>query len=78
MRRTPAAAGPIESAPRVGQDHIAAGAPFWCNTHGHGVPWLHVRFDETQKYAAFAPRGAITAASQSEWYERFFDGAFGS
>ena len=41
----------------------------WCNTHGHGVPWLHVRFDSRLKYSAFPPRGNITANSQAIWYK---------
>lgn len=49
----------------------------WCNTHGHAVPWLHVRFDPTHKYPAFPPHGAITAASQSGWYERWYEPVFG-
>ncbi|MEL7083477.1 MAG: hypothetical protein AAF268_15185 [Cyanobacteria bacterium P01_A01_bin.3] len=47
----------------------------WCNTHGHGVPWLHVRFDSTHKYASFPPYGAITSASQQDWYT-LYDRAF--
>lgn len=43
--------------------------PVWCNTHGHGVPWLHVRFDSRLKYSAFPPRGNITANSQAIWYK---------
>lgn len=43
----------------------------WCNTHGHGVPWLHVRFDSRLKYSAFPPRGNITANSQAIWYSIF-------
>ena len=56
---------------RVGElclDAIAQETPVWCNTHGHGVPWLHVRFDSRLKYSAFPPRGNITANSQAIWY----------
>ena len=45
----------------------------WCNTHGHGVPWLHIRFDKTQKYTSFPPRGNITKASQKQWYDIYQD-----
>ena len=45
----------------------------WCNTHGHGVPWLHVRFDSRLKYSAFSPRGNITANSQAIWYQIYAD-----
>ena len=41
----------------------------WCNTHGHGVPWLHVRFDSRLKYSAFPPHGDITANAQAAWYQ---------
>ena len=44
----------------------------WCNTHGHGVPWLHIRFDSRLKYAAFPPRGNITANSQAIWYQQIY------
>jgi len=45
----------------------------WCNTHGHGVPWLHVRFDSRLKYSAFPPRGNITANAQAIWYQIYED-----
>ena len=45
----------------------------WCNTHGHGVPWLHVRFDKRLKYASFPPRGSISANSQAVWYQQIYD-----
>lgn len=48
---------------------IAQKESVWCNTHGHGVPWLHVRFDSRLKYSAFPPRGNITANSQAIWYQ---------
>ncbi len=44
----------------------------WCNTHGHGVPWMHVRFDRTLKYTAFPPSGAIDATSQAFWYRQIY------
>ncbi|MGK7888496.1 MAG: hypothetical protein AB4042_04120 [Leptolyngbyaceae cyanobacterium] len=44
----------------------------WCNTHGHGVPWMHVRFDRSHKYTAFPPYGAITVVSQQQWYEGIY------
>ncbi|MCB9531027.1 MAG: hypothetical protein H6700_04610 [Myxococcales bacterium] len=62
---------------RLASQLIELGQTCWCNTHGHAVPWLHLRFDPTHKYPAFSPRGAITAASQSEWYARWYDPAFG-
>lgn len=49
----------------------------WCNTHGHGVPWLHVRFDSRLKYAAFPPRGSISANSQAIWYQRIYQPTLG-
>jgi hypothetical protein len=49
----------------------------WCNTHGHGVPWLHVRFDSRLKYAAFPPRGSISANSQAIWYQQIYQPALG-
>ena len=52
---------------------IAQEKPVWCNTHGHGVPWLHVRFDSRLKYSAFPPRGNITANSQAIWYRIYKD-----
>ena len=47
----------------------------WCNTHGHGVPWLHVRFDRRLKYSLFPPRGSISANSQAIWYQRIYSSA---
>ena len=52
---------------------IDAGQVSWCNTHGHGVPWLHVRFDPTLKYAAFKPRGRIDMESQNEWFKQYYE-----
>ena len=52
---------------------IAQKKSVWCNTHGHGVPWLHVRFDSRLKYSAFPPRGNITANSQAIWYQIYKD-----
>ncbi|MDJ0662255.1 MAG: hypothetical protein QNJ42_22615 [Crocosphaera sp.] len=49
----------------------------WCNTHGHGVPWMHIRFDQTLKYAAFPPYGHINKISQTQWYENIYLKAFG-
>ncbi|MGC1310565.1 MAG: hypothetical protein WA885_25325 [Phormidesmis sp.] len=51
---------------------IAQQTPVWCNTHGHGVPWLHIRFDRRLKYSVFPPRGNITANSQAIWYNRIY------
>lgn len=50
-------------------EHIEQEQAVWCNTHGHGVPWLHVRFDSRLKYSTFPPRGNITANSQAIWYQ---------
>ncbi|MGK7882511.1 MAG: hypothetical protein AB4060_20780 [Crocosphaera sp.] len=44
----------------------------WCNTHGHGVPWMHIRFDKTLKYAVFPPYGIIDETSQKQWYETIY------
>ncbi|MEM9149333.1 MAG: hypothetical protein AAGB19_02625 [Cyanobacteria bacterium P01_F01_bin.3] len=60
---------------RVGEvcmDAIAHKTPVWCNTHGHGVPWLHIRFDSRLKYASFPPRGSISATSQAIWYQQIY------
>ncbi len=51
---------------------IAQERRIWCNTHGHGVPWLHVRFDRRLKYSLFPPRGSISANSQAIWYQRIY------
>ncbi|MEL6554033.1 MAG: hypothetical protein AAFQ63_11305 [Cyanobacteria bacterium J06621_11] len=53
-------------------DAIARKKAVWCNTHGHGVPWLHVRFDKRLKYASFPPRGSISANSQAIWYQQIY------
>lgn len=53
-------------------DAIAHEKAVWCNTHGHGVPWLHVRFDSRLKYSAFPPNGSISANSQAIWYKRIY------
>ncbi|MEO1395869.1 MAG: hypothetical protein AAFV90_23480 [Cyanobacteria bacterium J06634_5] len=52
---------------------IANETPVWCNTHGHGVPWLHVRFDSRLKYSAFPPRGSISPNSQAIWYKQIYE-----
>ena len=57
-------------------ERVRAGQIAWCNTHGHGVPWLHVRFDRNHKYASFPPYGTISPASQQEWYA-LYERAFG-
>ncbi len=49
---------------------------FWCNTHGHGVPWLHIRFDRQLKYTAFPPRGEINQDSQQQWYQNIYAKAY--
>ncbi|MEL7330030.1 MAG: hypothetical protein AAGJ69_09345 [Cyanobacteria bacterium J06559_1] len=51
---------------------IAQQKAIWCNTHGHGVPWLHIRFDQRLKYASFPPRGSISANSQAIWYQQIY------
>ncbi|MGB3789338.1 MAG: hypothetical protein WA949_15110 [Phormidesmis sp.] len=64
---------------RVGEmcsEAIAQQKSVWCNTHGHGVPWLHVRFDSRLKYAAFPPRGNISANSQAIWYQQIYQPAW--
>lgn len=55
---------------------VQEGAVSWCNTHGHGVPWFHLRFDKTHKYSAFSPRGAISSKTQEYWFDRVYSGAF--
>lgn len=63
---------------RVGElctNAIAQQTPVWCNTHGHGVPWLHIRFDKRLKYASFPPRGSISANSQAIWYQQIYQAA---
>ncbi len=50
----------------------------WCNTHGHGVPWMHIRLDQTLKYAAFPPYGTIDETSQKQWYETIYLRIFSS
>ena len=63
---------------RVGEicmEAIAHKTPVWCNTHGHGVPWLHIRFDKRLKYASFPPRGSISANSQAIWYQQIYQAA---
>ncbi|MEL7511691.1 MAG: hypothetical protein AAGM27_06000 [Cyanobacteria bacterium J06554_3] len=65
---------------RVGElcrDAIAHKKAVWCNTHGHGVPWLHIRFDQKLKYAAFPPRGSISPNSQAIWYQQIYRPALG-
>lgn len=60
---------------RVGElcmQTIAEDKTVWCNTHGHGVPWLHIRFDKRLKYASFPPRGSISANSQAIWYQQIY------
>ncbi len=54
------------------QQAIASEESVWCNTHGHGVSWLHIRFDKRLKYAAFPPRGSISANSQAIWYQQIY------
>ncbi len=56
---------------------IAQRTPIWCNTHGHGVPWLHIRFDKRLKYASFPPRGSISTHSQAIWYQKIYQVAVG-
>lgn len=51
----------------ISQEHS-----IWCNTHGHGVPWMHIRCDRTLKYIAFPPSGAIDDASQALWYQSIY------
>ncbi|MEO0376850.1 MAG: hypothetical protein AAF329_19965 [Cyanobacteria bacterium P01_A01_bin.17] len=63
---------------RVGEicmEAIAQKESIWCNTHGHGVPWLHIRFDKRLKYASFPPRGSISANSQAIWYQQIYQSA---
>ncbi|MEB3232426.1 MAG: hypothetical protein VKJ64_15555 [Leptolyngbyaceae bacterium] len=62
---------------RVANQTMEQGAITWCNTHGHGVPWMHVRFDRNHKYTAFPPHGPITVASQQQWYKRIYTQVYG-
>ena len=57
---------------RFSQESVNNEQIVWCNTHGHGVPWMHIRFDKTLKYAAFPPYGTINKTSQNQWYERIY------
>lgn len=34
---------------------LEKGTPFWINTAGTGVPWLHVRLDDRPKYYVYEP-----------------------
>ncbi|MDY7021863.1 MAG: hypothetical protein SWJ54_10970 [Cyanobacteriota bacterium] len=61
---------------RVGE--IAAAAiekrdSLWCNTHGHGVPWLHVRFDDHLKYLKLLADKSINDYTQALWYQNVYD-----
>jgi hypothetical protein len=51
---------------------ISQSDSLWCNTHGHGVPWMHIRCDRCLKYTAFPPSGAIDDASQALWYQSIY------
>ncbi len=55
---------------------IAHKDTIWCNTHGHGVPWFHLRFDQTFKYAAFPPQGKINRESLNLWYQNIYAQVF--
>jgi hypothetical protein len=48
----------------------------WCNTHGHGVPWMHIRCDRSLKYTAFPPSGTIDDNSQALWYQSIYASAY--
>ncbi|MEM9217826.1 MAG: hypothetical protein AAGD25_26235 [Cyanobacteria bacterium P01_F01_bin.150] len=61
----------------LAQEAIAHQSSIWCNTHGHGVPWVHIRFDPTHKYAVFPPYGPISNSSQQQWYKTIYIPAFG-
>ncbi|WP_445228438.1 DUF6940 family protein [Cyanothece sp. BG0011] len=41
-------------------------------TPGHGVSWMHIRFDEFLKYAAFPPYGNMNQMSLNQWYETIY------
>ena len=56
---------------------IQNGQAVWCNTHGHGFPWMHVRFDPNHKYAAFPLYGVITLYSQQQWYDNIYTPIYG-
>lgn len=61
----------------IAQKNMAKKRLVWCNTHGHGVPWMHVRFDPTHKYPAFPPYGPITKTSQQTWYDSIYNPTYG-
>lgn len=40
--------------------YLADGRRFWLSTSGLGVPWLHVRIDDSPKYYSYEPYRTIT------------------
>ncbi len=51
---------------------IKQGDSIWCNTHGHGVRWMHVRFDSTLKYLTILSAQSINNQTQTLWYENIY------
>ena len=63
-----------KAAGEIAFDYRDAGEPVWINTHGTGIPYLHLRYDETYKYSCEMPGGfnkmnKITEKSILKWYK---------
>lgn len=56
----------------IAQNAIEKEDSIWCNTHGHGVRWMHVRFDQVLKYFTLLPATTITDKTQTLWYENLY------
>lgn len=56
----------------IAQNAIEKEDSIWCNTHGHGVTWMHVRFDQRLKYFTLLPAKTITESTQTLWYKNFY------
>ncbi|MBE9144060.1 DUF6940 family protein [Planktothrix mougeotii] len=56
----------------IAKTAIEKGDSIWCNTHGHGVPWTHVRFDSCLKYFTLLSAKSINNKTQIMWYENFY------
>ncbi|MGB3187858.1 MAG: hypothetical protein WBB43_00355 [Limnoraphis sp.] len=51
---------------------IEQGGSIWCNTHGHGVPWMHIRFDLSLKYLTLLSAKSINNQTQALWYKTIY------
>lgn len=56
----------------IAQNAIEKGDSIWCNTHGHGVSWMHVRFDQSLKYFTLFSTKTITEKTQTLWYNNLY------